>query len=277
MGAKTLEPLFRPSQISPLMVVPRGYGLTSTQAKDLDDLQSRLDKEGKLPAGMAKTLESLKKKRDTPIPLGETGKKYVREVWLQNKKGFRRFVDAKEMEKGKLCEKDAISLISRVDGKMYRKNADRVTSGYLSGESDVIYFPDDIVHDTKCSWDALSFMNAEFESRYEWQLRAYMHLYGVGRAGLRYCLVDCPESVYMKEFSRFCFYHGIVDETLPEYRDEVEQFRRNLIYTDTGLYSEEERVKSFYIDYDKTKNDYMLSRLEMAAEYYHTLTLNNIE
>src|SRR5690606_3542517 len=170
--------------------------------------------------------------------------------------------------KGKQAQEASISLLSEVYGKAYFENKDRVTKGNITGRLDIIDRPNKTIRDVKTSWNPKTFMGGELTSLYEWQGRAYMHLYDCETFHLDYCLVDCPQDVYDQEYSRFCFRNGIVDDTMDEYQDMIAQFDRNLIYTTNPAYSKEERVKTFTIYHDQSKINWLLERVELAKEYY---------
>ena len=98
-------------------------------------------------------MEELKEVNLRPPQLSDGAKTYVKEVWLENEKGFREEITDKKLRKGKQSEEDAINLISFVDGVTYYKNSKRVYKDNLTGECDVIHHNKDIdaliVDDTK--------------------------------------------------------------------------------------------------------------------------------
>lgn len=269
-------PTFRASGLGNLAIIPRGEGITENQLKSLNELLKKKVEKG-LTEIQGRTLDELIKKRDTPPGLSEAAKRWVEEMWLFDKKGYRHEFDSKYTSKGLQAEEDSISLISDVYGRPLFKNPERVTvrvgNANISGEADIVEGQDQ-VHDTKTSWSPVTFMKGEMTDLYEWQLRAYIWLYGATKANLHYCLVDCPPDVYQQEYSRFCFRNGILDDTMEEYEDDIAQFERNLIYTTNPAYSKEERVKTFTIYHDQDKWEWMLGRIEMAAKYYESITLN---
>ena len=126
-------------------------------------------------------------------------------------------------------------------------------------------------------------MAAELSSLYEWQLRAYMYLYDVNVARLRYCLVNCPHDVLEVEYQKFCFKNNIIDDANDIYKDQIAQFFRNYIYDekikDYGLdckYTNEERVKTFLIVRDLEKEKQLIKAIELAVDYYKSIKLNMI-
>ena len=267
-----------------------GGSLTPSQMEKRDDYKLRLKKPKGLTPTQEARLQDLKERNARPPELSKGAKTYVKEVWLENEKGFKEEVTDKKLRKGLQAEEDAINLISFVDGVMYVKNEKRVYKDHISGEADVVTEFNDmevegseekidalVVDDTKCSWNPRTFMQADLSTAYEWQGRAYLFLYDAEIFRLRHCLVDCPPDVYADEYRKFCFQHGIIDDTLPEYQEAIDQFKRNYLYEETGLYSKEERVKTFAFERDFELEEVLLTSVKLAVEYYQTITLNMIE
>jgi len=264
-----------------------GGTLTPSQMEKRDEFKSRL----KRPKGLTPTqearLQSLKESNARPPELSQGAKTYVKEVWLENEKGFKEEVTDKKLRKGLQAEEDAINLISYVDNIMYIKNDKRVHKGNLTGECDVVTefkgVPTEedgktedvkIVDDTKCSWNPRTFMNAELTTGYEWQGRAYLYLYDADIFRLRHCLVDCPPDVLMDEYKSYCFQHNIIDDSMEKYFPLIDQFYRNFLYEDSESYNKAERVKTFTFARDIELEQIMLKSIEMALEFYKTITLN---
>lgn len=109
---------------------------------------------------------------------------------------YYKVIDTKPMKKGKECEQDSIDLFNHVNFTDYVKNTERKENEFLTGECDI--FTGDTIIDIKTSWDKSTFPLMPDEGQnddYEWQLRAYMMLWGVKKATLAYCLVDTPEAL----------------------------------------------------------------------------------
>lgn len=269
--------------------VKKGKTLTPSQMEKRDDYRSRLTTPKGLTAIQESRLADLKERNSKPPELSKGAKTFVKEVWLENEKGFKEEVTDKKLKKGVQAEEDAINLISFVDNIMYIKNETRVKKSHISGECDVVTTFNDcefedsffdvikVIDDTKCSWNPRTFMQAELTTGYEWQGRAYMYLYDADIFRLRHCLVDCPPDVLADEYRRFCWNHNIIDDTLPEYKDLRDQFNRNYLYANSGLYTEEERVKSFTITRDYDLEEILLEAVQLGVEYYKTIELNMIE
>jgi hypothetical protein len=267
--------------------IKEGGSLTPSQMKDRDEFKSRL----KRPKGLTPTqearLQDLKERNAKPPELSQGAKTYIKEVWLENEKGFKEEVTDKKLRKGLQAEEDAVNLISFVDNIMYVKNEKRVYMKNITGEADVVTMFKDmeiegseetteakVIDDTKCSWNPRTFMQADLTTGYEWQGRAYLYLYDADIFRLRHCLVDCPPDVLQDEYKRYCFQHGIIDDSLEVYQDAIAQFNMNYLYEDSGNYSKEERVKTFMFERDYDLEAVLLESVKLGVEYYKTISLN---
>lgn len=148
-------------------------------------------------SSVGKLMTEPKTKSEGPLSVG--AKTYVRELAAQAIFGVDFEADGKALQKGIECEDASIALFNRVYGRRLVKNTERRTDEYLTGESDL---PDvDCVTDIKVAWSVATFPLCEEDiastqrTLYQWQLRAYMRLWGLPRARLAYCLVDTPEKL----------------------------------------------------------------------------------
>lgn len=146
------------------------------------------------------------------------------------------------LEKGIQCEGDSIDLYNEVKDTLYIKNAERITSGLLTGECDLIDKDESIVIDIKTAYSKKTYpLMLKISKLYEWQLRAYMHLYDVNSAKLAYCLVNTPPHLIAKKD--------------PENWHVVDDVPLKL------------RVSSLMIHRDLEKEQQLLNRLELCSQY----------
>jgi hypothetical protein len=285
------EVLFRCSGIGALMTQKQGTTFTPVmEARIKELLQEKLtglnangNKVKFEGTKKPEELSELIKKRDAPPELSETAKAFVRKVWLKNEKGIYHDIKSKFLDKGIFNEEDAITLISEVDGIMYSKNDERRKNDYTEGECDI--FKDlvtkKVVHDTKCSWSAETFMAAEPTINNIWQGVGYMELWDADEFHLRYCLVDCPPHLLQKEKdnAKYKYYSGDMTDAELDLLEKsmepiYEQIERNLVYSNNPAFNKEERVKTFIFYRDKVKMAEMKEAVKLAREYYKTITLN---
>lgn len=110
--------------------------------------------------------------------------------------GFDEQITSKYMDKGIQCEDKSIELLNSVMFSDYKKNAERKTNDYITGECDI--FTGTSIIDIKTSWSLATFpaLVEDGENKtYKWQLDAYMWLWNVDEAAIAYCMVNTPESL----------------------------------------------------------------------------------
>lgn len=269
------KPVFRCSGIAALGTTANNGYITETQALEF----ARLRHLPQITAGQLKKLNDFVARMHISPELGDTGKKAVHDTWLRNEKGFYKLErNTTPTLKGTKAEEDAITLLSMVDDKIYIKNTERKTKEYenfiITGECDIDDEIGDCIQDVKCSIDPETFMNAKLNDNYFAQGQFYCLLWGRKWFRLRYCLVDAPPSVLERMYYYFCKEEGIIDDTLPEYEEQIKRFNNSTLFNNNANYTAEERVKTYTVKRDDAYIEYMLKRLEIGAEYYKKLKLN---
>jgi hypothetical protein len=273
------EVFFRASGIGNLMVEGRGVVLTDNQLQALNDFEERIRGNGKpLTEKQRETYLDLKARKNAPPQLSDTAKRFIESMWLMNQKGFYEDLQNKQVSKGLLNEDDGLGLVSDVEGEFYIKNKVRITKGNITGECDVDFVKNGvrIIKDIKSSWSPKTFMAGDLNTIYEWQGRAYMHLYDADEFHLHYTLTDCPQHLYEQEVWKLRNRYNIIDPDEESVKPLFEQLRRNLIFSDNPAYTAEERVKTFKIYRDKEKEQKLLDKIAPALEYYHSIKLNQV-
>lgn len=130
-------------------------------------------------------------------------KTYLKKIAREIAYDFRSELDMKYVNKGIQCEDESIALLNKVYFKSYVKHVGRVETDLLSGECDIL--ADDMVRDVKTSWSLETFpclIEDAHKDLYEWQGRAYMHLYDRPEFRLDYCMVTTPEELRKYESPR---------------------------------------------------------------------------
>ncbi|MCX0328967.1 hypothetical protein [Acinetobacter radioresistens] len=104
-------------------------------------------------------------------------------------------LDLRMVEKGRIVEDAAIQLYNDVNFTTYVKNTERKSTELITGECDIDDPENSLIIDIKSSWSKATHpyvLHLGGKKGYEWQLRAYMHLWDRNKAQLAYCLVDTP-------------------------------------------------------------------------------------
>jgi hypothetical protein len=202
--------------------------------------------------------------------ISETTKAYLLECFIRAKYGRDKTIISEAMIKGTMQEEDGITLLSRIDKKMYVKNEDNWRNDFLTGTPDII--DGSLVIDIKCSWDIFTFWKSrtsEINKDYYWQLQSYMDLLDLPKAKLVYCLTDTPDALIEGQKRRFMWDAGIKGED--QYNHEAfDQIEKQGKYSDIPI---EERVFSF--DVERSQPDIealhiriMEARIWMVEQFY---------
>ena len=128
--------------------------------------------------------------------------------------GFNEVISGKYMDKGIIVEDQSIELYNSVYFTDYKKNTERKTNDWITGECDI--FTGDKIIDIKSCWSLATFpaTGEDGEDKgYEWQLRAYMMLWDVDQADIAYCMVNTPDELIKYEQEELHFVDHI-DENL---------------------------------------------------------------
>jgi hypothetical protein len=133
--------------------------------------------------------------------LSETTKTYVYE-WLKEQiYGVRKNIQNKYLSKGLKLEDTAIDKsIEWLDLPFTLKNEQFFENDFFCGTPDLIV--DEIVYDTKCSWDCFTFplFDNDIPTKdYYYQLQIYMELTGCKKAKLVYVLLNTPDELTYDE------------------------------------------------------------------------------
>ena len=128
------------------------------------------------------------------LKLGASMTTYLKKWYAEQKSGVREEIRSKYFDKGNMCEADAIDITAeRLGLGILEKNQVHFNDEHFQGTPDV--YTDELVIDTKCSWDYTTFLDAvtsPINKDYEAQLQVYMHLLGLKKAKLVYVMLDTP-------------------------------------------------------------------------------------
>jgi hypothetical protein len=128
--------------------------------------------------------------------------------------GFHEVVTGKYMDKGLIVEDESIQLYNSVFFTDYKKNTERKTNEWITGECDI--FTGSKIIDIKSSWSLPTFpatSAAGADKGYEWQLRAYMMLWNADHGEIAYCMVNTPDELIKYE-QEDLHYVDHIDEAL---------------------------------------------------------------
>lgn len=156
--------------------------------------------------------------------LADPAKKFIEKTASQIILDWRENLDMNPIEKGRVCEDDSIDLYNLVNDTFYMKNIGRLESDYITGECDIIDLDNSLVIDIKSAYSKKTFPMFLTPSKlYEWQLRAYMHLWNVDNAELAYCLVTTPDDLMGREPKHW----HVVGDADPKFRVATAKLKRD--------------------------------------------------
>lgn len=234
---------------------------TAKQLAELDRLQKKSDA-GDITDKQRETLKELIEKRDAKPVLQEGAITYLQK-WMKERIYERRHEFTNQyVEKGKLCEPEAIELVKQYMGYFECCKNDRPAEDeYMTGECDV-EMPE-IIEEIKNSWDAFTFPLFATElpdTKYYFQGQVYMKLYNKKRAAINYCLINAPETMIDAEARRAAYQAGYSEVDMELY----EQVRAKLTYDNIPV---KFRIKRFEIERNDAVIETIQQRVILCREY----------
>lgn len=206
--------------------------------------------------------------------VGETAKKALLEIWIEETYGRERDVENKYMQKGTLVEEEAMTLYSLQRKRFFKKNIVTFENEYFIGTPDII---DEFeVIDLKSSWSLFTFYDnilKKIDANYEYQLQAYMRLVELFKARLAYVLVDTPLFIVEQEKSRLRYKFSEIDaDTNPAYVAAADQIEKNGTFSDIP---ESERWMEFPLMQREIPEVY--DRLDWCRGFLNKLTDSKVK
>lgn len=185
------------------------------------------------------------KPRSESKKLSQTAKSELESLAKQTYFGYHKYISSKQIEKGILCEEEAIKLYNDVFFEDNAKYLERKNKGLLTGECDLINSVR--VTDIKTPWSIETWPGTSEDINpkdYEAQLRGYMYLYDVNSARLAYCLVDTPPELIGYENEEL----HLVSHIPIEKRVTILDFERSLEW-ESEMESTLKKCLDYYNDY----------------------------
>lgn len=184
--------------------------------------------------------------------LSETCKNHLTDVFVSTKYNRQTDVTNKYIQKGLMVEEDSITLYSRLNKAMYRKNELMLSNEFIKGTPD-LYLGSSVnvattIIDIKSSWDLFTFYrvyNKEINKMYYWQMQGYMALTGATTAHLAYCLVDTPDVLINDEKRKLLWQMGVASEDNKDFIEACNELDKLRKYEDIPL---DERLIQFTIN-----------------------------
>lgn len=192
----------------------------------------------------------------------ETAKAAMLDLAREELFGVRKSLDdVRCIQKGKMCEDEAIELYNSVflyDLKKLPSDG-RKNNGIITGEPDLVAATSKKGVDIKVAWSLLTFPLTEDQcdkKGYEWQARGYMCLFDLPEWEIAYCAIDTPEEI-LKPWDDPAIH--LIDGAIPlhhritiaSYTRDMDIERKMLEKCKAANEWIENAIKSFAIEHDK--------------------------
>jgi hypothetical protein len=201
--------------------------------------------------------------------LSKTAKSHLAKVYIELLWGKRKDITTKQMDKGTLCQPEAIAMTSELFGFPYEQNTERKSDDYITGEADIVV--GEGIIDIKCSWDAETFianLTEPANKDYLYQMQGYMRLWNKPTAIIRYCLVSAPTKILKDELSKLLYRMDVATDVSPEYIEAAAELNFNMTFDEIPI---EHRVIDIIIPRNEEIIAQIPEKVEKAREYLKEL------
>lgn len=209
----------------------------------------------------------------TKDPLGETAKKYLMQLWIEESYGRKKEFTNRYVEKGLATEEDGITLYSLVKGDLFNKNKQTFANEFVCGTPDIIN--EDEIVDIKSSWDIHTFhetLLSGINKIYFYQLQTYMALTEKKKARLAYVLVDAPDFLVNREKDYLARNMGLIDrDANKDYLEACEEIEKSMLFGDIDR---EKRYIEFTINYDQSVMDKVYERVKLCRGFLNAISIS---
>jgi hypothetical protein len=206
--------------------------------------------------------------------LSKTAKTHLTKVYIEALWDKRKDITTKQMDKGTLCQPEAILMTSKLFGFPYEENTERKSDGYITGEADIVL--GEGIIDIKCSWDAETFicnLTEPVNKDYLYQMQGYMRLWNKPTAIIRYCLVSAPTKILKDELSKLLYRMDVATDVSPEYIEAAAELNFNMTFDEIPI---EHRVIDIIVPRNEEIIEQIPEKVEKAREYLKELHFHHM-
>lgn len=233
---------------------------------NLDANMDKLIQYGEELTELNNKVKAAESKKDIP-KLSQGCMSHLQDVWAAETYGRNLEIKSKFLEKGIEQEEESITLYSVATEEMYKKNKERKSNDYITGEIDFKREGDKIIRDTKTTWDLFDFrrkLSKPLINVYNWQDQGYMWLWDCEEARTIFTLVDTPKRLIEKE-KKNLFYLYSTDEA---YEKACEDLEKILTFADIPM---EEKIIEFSVKRNEDMINSIAPRVEICREYLNSI------
>jgi hypothetical protein len=208
---KVEEMLFRCSSLATLMTEPKSKTIYYCAGKEITTAKYNKFIDTAIATGDFSPLSHLScetiKPTETDLPDGVIS--HIVDAYTTKK--YNRFeeIHTNILSKGNEVEEDAITMVSLMNKKFFKKNEDRIKNDYIIGTPDLFEGPSiheaTAIRDTKSAWSVFTFTrhkNKPLPKEYYWQGQGYMELTGAKVCYFDFCLLNTPYHIVESEIRK---------------------------------------------------------------------------
>jgi len=207
--------------------------------------------------------------------LSQTAKTYLKELYIEQFWGLSRDLQNKFCDKGRMVEEDMITILCRLDKKLYEKNETKLENQYFTGTPD-IYNGSDINNaeyliDGKSSWSPWTFiakLGEKLDKEYWTQLQIYFDLCNCSEGEVSYVLCNTPQTLIDDEKRRLFYSMNAGTEENPDYLLACEEIELSSRFDHIPL--DHRRIK-FPVVRDQDFIDKAKEKVEKCRKYLQEL------
>jgi hypothetical protein len=207
--------------------------------------------------------------------LSKTAQSHLIEVYAKEIWDIERDIVTPAMRKGTEAEESGITLLSRVDKRIYVKNEERKVNEYVSGHPDIVI--EEEIIDLKLSFDALTFLPKLIEpidKMYDFQIQGYLWLFDKKRGRISYALTDTPDNIIQGEKYRLLRSMDVVSEESPQFIAAAKKLESNMRFSHIP---KELRVINHYVERNNEVIEKIPSKVKKAREFLMELYEKHLE
>lgn len=174
-----------------------------------------------------------------------------------------------EIQKGKECENEAISLIRKVTQKFYTKFDENIelSNEFAKGHPDIAEVATGELIEVKCPFRVRTwfrYTETKAFKAYVWQVKCYLWMLGLTKGKLAICAIPTPLNLILEDMKAHGSYNKSQTLTEAQYQEWEERFHN---YHNFEAIPEMDRVKFYDVVLTQDDIDQMKSKVISAREH----------
>ena len=268
--------------------------LTEKQEVKLKELRDKLQSKGELPAGQATELAELevKEQNGSKIILSDGYIEYLMEEYAWITEGMipvnKESLDLLAIRKGKECEEEGITLLTRVDNQFYKTHKERIYNEFLSGEIDA-YLGEHIyaatnISDIKNAFDYPTFLkkiHTGLENGQEEQVQGYQDITGAREGDIVNTLCSASDEIITEKKWQVAKKMNAISIESPDFLAEWPKWEKSMRFDHIPIHKRVHKIKiEPFSEFTRQK---LYDRVKIGREWlnqfhekYQNMNLSNV-